>query len=184
MSRYFIGLDLGQKRDYTALAILERSEDHYDVRHLERIKLSTSYAVIRDRVHELAYMTMQYGPPTLVMDATGVGLAVFDELSLWGLHPVGITITSGRAVSRANRLIRVPKRILVKTMVALFQRKRLRIGTGLPGSAELVAELLGFQVQINARTRRESYQAGKHGLHDDLLVAVGLACFYGENEYE
>jgi hypothetical protein len=184
MSRYFIGLDLGQKRDYTALAILDRSEGCYEVRHLERIQLCTSYSAITDRVHQLAYMTMRDGPTTLVVDATGVGLPVFDELSSWGLHPVGITITGGRAVSRAHGLIRVPKSHLIKNMVALFQSQRLRIGTGLSGSAELVAELLGFQVRINARSRRESYQAGKRDLHDDLLLAVGMACFYGENEDE
>src|ERR1700730_2528642 len=102
MSRYFIGLDLGQKRDYTALAILDRSEGRYEVRHLERIQLSTSYPAIRDRVHELVYMTLHYGPTALVVDATGVGLAVYDELSSGGLNPVGVTITSGRAVSRSN----------------------------------------------------------------------------------
>jgi len=184
MSRYFIGLDLGQMRDYTALAILDRSEGCYKVRHLERIQLSTSYSAITDRVHQLAYMTMRDGPTTLVVDATGVGLPVFDELSSWDLHPVGITITGGRALSRAHGRIRVPKSHLVKNMVALFQSQRLRIGTGLSGSAELVAELLGFQVRINAWSRRESYQAGKRGLHDDLLLAVGMACFYGENEDE
>src|SRR3990172_12174975 len=47
---YFIGLDLGQKQDFTALSILEKHgsgrEAYYHCRHLQRFKLGTSYPQI------------------------------------------------------------------------------------------------------------------------------------------
>jgi hypothetical protein len=177
MAEFFIGLDLGQKRDYTAVAIVERDSISLNLRHLERLKLNTSYTVVVDRVQELMRMTVAYGPVTLIVDATGVGLAVFDELRSRGLKPVGVTITSGRSVSEADGLVRVPKRDLVVTLVTLVETGRLKIATGLPNSADLIDELLGFKRRINQRTRRETYQAGTGAAHDDIVVAVALACF-------
>src|SRR5438552_2088790 len=48
---YFVGLDLGRDGDYSALAIAERHREDdapatYDIRHLERWRLGTSYATI------------------------------------------------------------------------------------------------------------------------------------------
>ena len=39
---YFVGLDLGQKRDPTAMAVVEQNEAALGLRHLERIALGTS----------------------------------------------------------------------------------------------------------------------------------------------
>ena len=51
--RYTLGLDLGQAKDYTAVAIGQwvRDEPPYtvDVRHLQRFPLGTSYPVIVDQ---------------------------------------------------------------------------------------------------------------------------------------
>ena len=43
---YFIGLDLGQKRDFSAVAVVERAGVGLHVRHLERMALGTPYAAV------------------------------------------------------------------------------------------------------------------------------------------
>lgn len=177
MPEYFIGLDLGQKRDYTAIAIVERDGERLALRHLERLKLGTAYGHVVDRVQELMRITMLHGSVILVMDATGVGLPVFDELRSRGFNPVGVTITGGRSVSVTGGIVKVPKRVLVVTLVTLVESGRLKIATGLPNAPELIDELLGFKIRINRRTRRETYQAGRGTAHDDIVVAVALACF-------
>ena len=56
MSPFLIGLDLGKQRDYTAIAVLERpaiAGGAFDLRHLERIELNTSFTEVADRVQEL-----------------------------------------------------------------------------------------------------------------------------------
>ena len=86
--RFFVGLDLGQARDYTALAILERTESGgeidavtfarrkvilHRIRHLERLPLGTSYPQVVARVAAVMEMIGQSGQCELIVDATGVG---------------------------------------------------------------------------------------------------------------
>jgi hypothetical protein len=91
---YFLGLDLGQTRDFTALAVLERSppadagaaveKPEYALRHLHRFPLGTPYTQIVPAVAAL----VRAGPlaeSPVVVDQTGVGRAVVDMLRL--LHP-------------------------------------------------------------------------------------------------
>jgi len=78
----------------------------------------------------------------------------------------------------ADGLIRVPKRDLVVTLVTLVETGRLKIAAGIPNSAELIDELPGFKHRINQRTRRETHEAGTGTVHDDIVIAVALACCY------
>ena len=57
---FFVGLDLGQSQDYTALAVIHqlptaapRSERELHLRHLERYPLRTPYPDMVDRVGRL-----------------------------------------------------------------------------------------------------------------------------------
>lgn len=49
-ARYFVGLDLGQAQDYTALVVVEQQDTSptasYQARHLERFALGTAYPAI------------------------------------------------------------------------------------------------------------------------------------------
>ncbi|MDP2990144.1 MAG: hypothetical protein Q8O57_06215 [Kiritimatiellota bacterium] len=125
MGKFYVGLDLGQAQDFTAMAIAEQSEvggkTHYAVRHLERFKLGTLYPAIVARVAEL----MKHRDWELIVDQTGVGRAVFDMLGEAGLRPIGVTIHGGDKVTSDDSGYRVPKRELIGTMQAFLQSKRL-----------------------------------------------------------
>ena len=41
----------------------------------------------------------------------------------------------------------------------------------------LKKELLNFRVKINISTSHDSYEAWREGDHDDLVLAVALACW-------
>ena len=47
-------------------------------------------------------------------------------------------------------------------------------------AATLVQELLNFRVTIDPRTAHDSYAAWREGMHDDLVLAVAMACWWGE----
>lgn len=49
-----------------------------------------------------------------------------------------------------------------------------------PEARLLVEELLNFKVKINVKTAHDSYEAWREGIHDDLVLATALACWYGE----
>jgi hypothetical protein len=194
MNKYILGVDLGQAQDYTALAILEHTpeqaepkrEAHYQAQYLERLAIGTPYpaqvARIKQLYDELRKTTQ--ATPSLVADATGVGKPVVDMLRAAELSPVAVTITGGDTVSRDGRDYRVPKRDLVSVVNVLLQSDRLKIARVLPEASTLTAELLAFKVSISLKGH-DSYgnDAGqwRENPHDDLVLAVALACWYGEN---
>lgn len=179
---YLLGLDLGQARDYTALTVAERigEEDAlYHVRHLQRFELHTPYPVVVRRVVEMLRLP-QLADTTLIVDATGVGRPVVDLLHAAGLDPVAVTITGGDSVTTDSEGgYRVPKRDLVGVLQVLFQTQRLKIAAALPDADTLTRELLAFEVKITT-SANDTYGAWREGAHDDLVLAVALACWWGE----
>jgi hypothetical protein len=180
---FFIGLDLGQKHDFSALVVVEKRSSSlpcYHLRHIERLKLNTPYPAVAERAQMLLARTGHHGRTQLVMDLTGVGAPVFDLLRAAGVRPVGITITGGHSVSGTSEHLHVPKRMLIGTLAALFGSARLKIAAEIPHAREITEELQNFHVKINRRTRQQSYGANGTRKHDDLVLALALATFYAE----
>jgi hypothetical protein len=211
---YFLGVDLGQANDFTALCVLEReerdtgrripdvvaqinagapggdytkpvTENLFTARYLERLPTGTPYpaqvAKIKQLSERLKAETKR--APHLVVDQTGVGRPVTDMLRAAELKPVAVTITGGDAVSRDGLDYRVPKRDLVGVVQVLLQTRRLKIIPSLKEAPTLTSELQAFKVSINLKGH-DSYgnDVGpwRENPHDDLVLAVALACWYGE----
>ena len=162
------------------------TENHYAARHLERLPIGTPYPAQVARIKQLSaeLQRMNGTAPHLVADATGVGRPVIDMLRSAELRPVSITITGGDAVSRERMDYRVPKRDLVSIVQVLLQSERLKIARGLPEASTLTSELLAFKVSISLKGH-DSYgnDVGpwRENPHDDMVLAVALAAWYGEN---
>lgn len=187
MYDFYLGLDLGQANDYTAICIAERLDVadnplEYHLRHLERIKLGTPYPAIVEYVKSLMQTKQLANKTVLVVDKTGVGAPVIDMFCQARLDPVAITITGGNTVSKESDGYHVPKRDLVSILQVLFQAGRLKIAADLPAAKALTEELLNFKVKINVKTALDSYEAWREGIHDDLVLATALACWYGEQQ--
>lgn len=199
MSEYFCGLDLGQSQDYTALAIAERimpadpkGKPSYHFRHLERLKLGTSYpaqvAYVKQVVEHLVKQPVgQLIKPrrevTLALDYTGVGRPVADMFQEAHLPCVlyAIGIHGGDVVTWDGHTVHVPKRDLVACVQVLLQSERLKVAEALPEANTLVKELLNFRVKIDPLTAHDSYSAWRENIHDDLVLAVALACWIAEH---
>jgi hypothetical protein len=104
--RYFVGLDLGQSQDYSAISILQQDYDFlqkaylYQLRYLERVPLGTKYSsndpnedsvarlVKRILLSETLNGNTQKGiarpiePAALVLDHTGVGSPISELFEL------------------------------------------------------------------------------------------------------
>jgi hypothetical protein len=183
---YVIGLDLGQSQDFTALAVLERwapetstDKPDYALRHLKRFPLGTAYTDIVPAVAALR-RAEPLREASLVVDQTGVGRAVVDMLRQSAGCVVPVTITGGHAVTRAeDNSFHVPKKELVTALQVVMQAHRLQIARGLPDATALVRELQQFQVKITAAAN-ETFGVWRDGQHDDLVLAVALACWWAE----
>lgn len=193
--KYYIGLDLGQSQDFTAIAIVEhkcvatgeRSLATYEwevlkewnVRYIVRLPLKTAYTDVVTRVQELVRRLADDGKKCeLVVDATGVGRPVVDTLRRAGLKiPIyAVTISSGSSVSKTDFGYTVPKRDLVSNLLILLQSGRLRIAEGLPEAQMLVKEFMNFRAKITP-AGNDSYEGWREGDHDDMVLAVALACW-------
>jgi hypothetical protein len=181
---YFVGLDLGQSQDFSAIAVMERhgtAKDDYvfHCRHLERWKLRTSYpAIVADTVRMMNSPQMQSGRtrPMLAVDATGVGAPVIDLLKRERMKATlkPIQIIGGANVSSEFGMTRVPKRDLVSTVQVYLQNGRLKIAEQLPEAETLTRELQNFSVKITDAAN-DIYGAWREGTHDDLVLAASLA---------
>jgi len=197
---FLIGLDLGQRHDFTALSVVERRDvaggAEYDVVHLARWR-DVSYTAVPEAVRAVTRRIAEaealsgagwaLRPPpavSLVVDQTGVGVAVVDILRAAGLDPISVIIHGGDATVRASdREWRTPKRELAGVVQVLLQGRRLRIVERLPLAATLRAEMENFRAKIDLTTGHDSYAAGadwRQGAHDDLVLSVALAAWYGE----
>jgi hypothetical protein len=198
-THYFVGLDLGQSQDFTAVCVVERSEtvaEHvdgatyerkwevrYHVRYLQRLNLGTSYVQVVQHIKSLVANPVLEKCSTLVVDATGVGAPVVDLLraSELGCPIVPVTITSGDSESHNNGVFRVPKRDLILGLQVLFQTQQLAIAERLPEAQALMKELMNMRVKIS-QSGHDSYAAWREGTHDDLVLCVALACWRAKSK--
>jgi phage FluMu gp28-like protein len=173
--RFYIGLDLGQARDFTAVAVIEYHIDSRQLhcRHLERYPLGTTYPQIVDRVRDLV-RALPAGSH-LVVDATGVGRPVCDMLDEAGLPHQAVTITGGNTETATG----VPKRDLVSVLLATMQGGRLKFAADMPYLKALVDELLNFRVKLTAAAN-DTYEAWRESDHDDLTLALALATYMAD----
>ncbi len=174
---YFIGLDLGQRRDYSAVAVVEKT-DCLHVRHLERLALGTPYAAVVARVSEMAWHRELRGNVRVVVDATGVGAPVVEMMRSGrvGCRVTAVTITGGEQEHGRGEDWHVPKKDLLSGVRVLLEEGQLKIQRELEEAATLVRELTEIRVRYAAGGGMQMGAEGA-GQHDDLAVAVALACW-------
>jgi hypothetical protein len=171
---FCIGLDLGQRRDHSALAVVEKRHTVTHVRHLERVALGTPYPLVVERVGEVVRRAYSFGPCCLVVDATGVGAPVVDLLrqAQLGCELMPVTITGGEKESAGS----VPKRDLIAGLQVAMERRELRVAPGLKESGALIRELMDVRLGSTPSGRLRMGADG-FGEHDDLVIALALACW-------
>lgn len=187
MANFTIGLDLGQTRDPSVLIVAERllfrddgdeeHEDHWWVRHVQRLELGTKYPDIVAEVGRLMESDRLYDQCKLRFDATGVGVGISDMFKqayrdgkLGTCWPEPITLTAGQH----SRTMRIAKQDLVGGLQRLLQERRLAVPPDLPGAAKVRQELTDFTAKISA-AGRDKFEASTESAHDDHVIALALA---------
>ena len=176
------GVDLGRQRDYSAIVVDHRGDgDTHRLRHIERLRLGTSYprvikrvTQIRDRIKKLTDYT-----PEILVDATGVGRPVVDEFRSKGIEVRPVTITAGESVSEEYvdgfHEIHVGKLALISRLDVLLSDGRIEWDGKTKGGKLLTSELRKFQIKVS-QSGALQLEAEK-SFHDDLVIALALAVF-------
>jgi hypothetical protein len=182
MSRFLLGLDLGQAADSTGIAVVERTEadntHRYAVRHLMRLPPGTHYAVIAKAVNDIV-LEANLQHPTIVTDITAVGSGLVRPLrgKIVRGHVVPVAITAGLAPIEVDRIWQLPKRDLVSTLQLLLQDRRLAIAAGIANADMLVREFSAFRAKVAATSDLLDWRDRPE---DDLVLAIALACWWSE----
>ncbi len=186
---YYVGLDLGQARDHSALAVVERVErqrafqssvfEGMVTRYVERMPLGMPYPAVVERVKDVMRQVQALDRAVLVVDATGVGAAVVDMLrnARLGCELTAVTITGGGRASGAGGRWQVPKQDLIGELQVLLEQGRLKIAV-VKDTGRLVKELAAMK-RAEGRSGRVRTREGP-GEHDDLAIALALACWRGK----
>lgn len=194
---WYLGLDLGQRRDHSALAILQllwtplgRCATTYQylfqpelvIRSLERYPLNTSYEevprIVQLRAQQINDRHRASNPHThasmeLVIDAGGPGGPMVDHLrrvAPFNLTVSPVFITAGKGESRlAGGYAGVPRRALVTQVVQMVSCGNLSCPKNLPGFPAWMHEMLSLSGCAT--------QPATAGDHDDLTLATALAAW-------
>lgn len=186
---HYIGLDLGQKQSYTALAIIERAtvitgeqnrvtyeyptERRFVLRHLERYPLDTPYTDVIDNVCRLIRHPELSDQRAIALDAGGPGGSFIDSFrkARPNCRITGVTITSGSAITRTGDNYRVPRTELLTLLRQAILSRSLLISDTMPDAHHLRHELLNFDLDLQSRQTT------------DLVFACAFA-YWRANLYE
>jgi len=202
----WVGIDLGKLVDPTALSIMGRSLGidpdsglpkrtsrgdalyRWDLTALKRYHLGTPYSAMVDDVVKIVNRKELQPSPRLVIDGSGVGVAVVEmfrtalaKYSSIEVH--SISITGGRSWSLVGRHSwNVAKIEIVGAVREILESRRLKIARDTSGrfiefSDILKRELMDFRVKITAAAN-ETFSA-REGAHDDLVLSVALSIWLG-----
>lgn len=168
--------DHADKHEGARLA-LKLPKPRYDIRHLERLPLGTTYpAQVRRVAGMLCRDPLASHHAHTYIDYTGVGRGVMDmfkETRMPRLHPV--TITAGNAITRTADGWHVAKLELISRVQALLHTGQLSIAKELADTATLMRELQDFHVIFSSAGNAQF--GAREGAHDDLVLAAAMAIF-------
>ena len=155
---YYVGVDPGQKRDPSVVAVILKKNGHSTLVHLKRFPLGTEYQQVVEYLKLVGerFQTVR----GYFVDQTGLGEVFVENLRKAGLKNVkGIELSLPR------------KSDVMTELKQVMEQKRLHI----PRDRELI-------IEMNAEIAKLT-QAGKmkfshrSGTHDDRLWALALAVY-------
>jgi len=185
---FYLGLDLGQRVDHTALALVEKLEQRRPygdpifeglaLVHAERLPLGVPYPMVVNYVKEVLEKPDLRGQCALVVDSTGVGAPVVEMLraARLGCELTAVTITGGEKESQGQAGWNVPKQDLFAGVQVLLEAGQLRIAKSLMEVQALVKELMDVRMK-GRESGRVRLGADGSGQHDELVIALSLACW-------
>lgn len=187
---FHIGVDLGQRRDHTAVVVVEQRIESTGVKDLQtyeqvwrrrlivrkaaRLRLGTEFHRIVNVVTGLTMHPALEGKYlTTAVDATGIGLVVTELLQMrrpkGELYPV--VITGGLEMKYRKGFYPTPRTDILLGVVQAFEVDGLEVAGAVPGWEALVEELRSIRKTPGIGGPRFD----SDGQHDDLVFALGPA---------
>jgi len=152
---YYAGVDFGKHKDYSTITVVKRENHNLQLVYLQEFELGTAYTNV---INHLLKAHQKFNFQKIIVDQTGIGEPVLDELKSQGLsNTQGMTFTVKA------------KEELLTTLKILMEQKRLK----LPYHRRLCQQINEQQFQYS----RSGHLSFSHpvGSHDDMLWALSMA---------
>ena len=167
IKEYFIGLDLGQRRDYSAIAVVAAASEILRLEFLDQCPLGLKYSNMPRLIEQLRSQLGHKTKTTLAVDATGPGLPVVDSIEA-ARRPMEIQpyiITGGAAgIHESKGVFSIGRETLLSTLRIAIETKRIRFPKD-----------LRWRMQLNEQLLEASLDTSQAKAHDDLVFAIALA---------
>ena len=158
---YVAGLDLARTQDYTVLVVMDSERRVVYLDRFTRLDWSIQGARLQGAL-------WRYGEPPCLVDSTGAGEPVYEQLLGLGINAKPYTFTNAS------------KKALVDGLALAIEKKMVTLPT--PELApELIDELESFQYSITDAGNVRS--GAPTGYHDDCVIALALATHESVNRH-
>ncbi|MDH5691339.1 MAG: hypothetical protein OEY81_07935, partial [Candidatus Bathyarchaeota archaeon] len=187
--RFYIGVDLGKKRDFSVVAVFEEAEGEYYLVHLHRFKLGTPYAGVIGYTKALSERLTTV--EKVVVDQTGVGEYIVEEMRKVVSRTEGVLLSLPKKEEVMSYLkqtmsISLCRACKKEVEVVYFEKARTEVHKNCPMCNVPVSPRLHFphDEELEAEMNVERFELTKEGrlkfshpeaTHDDRLWAVALA---------
>lgn len=184
----FVGADIGDIVDPTAVVIAEYKDRVYTVRRAVQLPLGSGYDAVDDLLLETAvemWSRREPGEPVMMrLDCTGVGRPTFQrvarmirETGIRGLGLQGVVFTYGDhlRVRAEDGLLIVGKGYMVGRTVNIMNEGRIRMTPATAAAVRKQAQSFQMRIREHERRRPTVEFGAETGAHDDLITALGLA---------
>ena len=167
-----VGIDPGKERDYFAMVVILVRDKKIYVLGAKRWPLGTPYYQVEE---DLAQIDQKYPDQLYVVEKNNTGANVIEVLrDQKGLHVLGVT-TSNNLKNPDRFRNTMDKNAMVLQMKAWFDEERIEFPRDNAEISELKRQLSNYSKKI---TQGGSVSYGASGQeHDDLVMALMLACF-------
>lgn len=193
-SRYWLGVDLAQAQDNTALVCVHDEclplwgggsrqvlgPRKRTIVFADKFK-GVSYPDVVSHVIRTMLKEPLRGRARLVIDASGLGRVVSDLLFEQRVEHHAIQMTVGQNWVKKDRYVNVGKTLLLETLSLLFATGDLTFAHDLPLRGDILAELETFQLEMTAAGNQVITQGKSGAHHGDLAIALAAACFASEH---
>lgn len=205
LSKWCVGIDIGQASDPTAFCAVERVSWELEPQW-QRLNIypngymrpNVKAIVDRKPSDELRVRALQRLPlgipypeqcellasmlsnsnlenASVFLDATGVGKPISDLFRKAGIKHKPIWISGGRVEQQHGGGYSVPKLHLISRLQAALHSGELKIARALPEAAAFTRELQEFRVSWTEAGHARF--GARQGAHDDLVLAAALAVY-------
>lgn len=152
---YQVGVDLAKSKDYTVITAIDLT--NFKVCPIDRFN-QIDYVLQKTKIENAS---LRYNNPVIVMDSTGVGVPIVDDLLNKGINIAPYTFT----YNSRNEL-------LVNLQILLEQNK-----IQIPDDPVLIQELESAVWDLTAQGRSRITVPDDNDQHDDCMMSLALACW-------